>query len=172
MKRALMLAIAVVLALLTAGGPASAAPALTDASPKAEAKLGTAPHIVRLTFDQPVAQGGPYEVVVTGPDGQAWTEAMIGVDENVVTVPLRPLGPVGDYVVNYSVTPPRQSAVAGQYRFTLTKPGPAATDEQRRQAEAIAGGTASLPVWLWVVLGVALVGAVVAGMRLVRSYRG
>lgn len=145
--RVLSLVLAAVLCLF-ATPPASAAPALRDASPRAESRVSVAPRHVRLTFDRPVAGAGPYSITVTG-GGEVWSESMIGVDDTVVTVPLRSMPSSGEYLVSYQVTPPGGGAVTGRYRFFLSKVAPT-------------------PAWAWIVA--ALGGAVLlaAAFRLAR----
>jgi methionine-rich copper-binding protein CopC len=142
----MMRVLAVMVMLLFFSAPASASPALKDASPRAGSTVSVAPKFVRLTFDRPVAGGGPYSITVSG-GGQVWTESRIGVDGGVVTVPLRHSLPSGEYEVSYEVTPPGGVAVAGQYRFEL-------------------GGSSGTPVWVWVLIGVMTAGAIVTAFRL------
>ena len=73
----------------------------------------------------------------------------------VVGVGLRPLGPAGTYTVNYRVTSADGHVVSGSWSFRLTvagtgTPGPsAATSDTGR----------GIPVWPFVAVAVAIVGA-------------
>ncbi|SMD22027.1 copper resistance CopC family protein [Lentzea albidocapillata] len=148
MIRVLLLATAL---LLCSVPSASAEPALRDASPHAESRISVAPQRVRLTFDRPVAGAGPYSITVTG-GGEVWSEPMIGVDDTVVTVPLRLLPSTGEYLVSYRVTPPDGTVLAGRYRFFL-------------------GGSAPTPWWVWMVVTLGGVAMLVVAFRLARHPR-
>lgn len=140
--------LAFVFVLLCIGSPtASATPTLKDSSPQAGSQLSAAPPYVRLTFDRPVARGGPYEIAVTNADNEVMTESMIAVDGTVVTAPLRAL-PAGEYTVRYNVKPADSQVVTGQYRFTV--------------------GSSSPPVWVWVLVAVVGTSVVLLAWRLAR----
>ncbi len=135
------------------GGPAVADTGLASASPSAGSRVAVAPKVVRLTFTQPVVGGHRYRVEVTGPDGANWAEDLVGVDENVVTAPLRPLRPTGEYLVRYQVEPGGRQPLTGEYRFALA---PAVTED--------------LPGWLWPA-GLVLLLGVGAAVLLPRTAR-
>lgn len=140
--------LALVLVLFFAASPtAAAAPSLTETSPRADAQVTAAPKLVRLTFDRKIAGGGPYQVTVTDSGGQVVSEDVLGVDETVITAPLKPLAE-GEYTVSYDVKPPGAAALKGEYKFSF-------------------GRTLS-PVWVWTIAGVVAVGLVVAAWRLAR----
>ena len=90
-----MLALAGV-GLLGLATPAFAHNSLTGSNPANEASLDVGPQTVELTFDQPVQEGdGLNSVAVTGPDGTHWEGGPAKVDSNVVSAPVRELGPEG-----------------------------------------------------------------------------
>lgn len=99
-----------------------AAGQLKSSSPAAGARLTKAPETVRLTFDRPVLDGGANVVTVTGPDGKPWNSGTMGIDENVLTAILTPLGPHGEYVVDYAIRLGEPSPLTGQFRFTFAAP--------------------------------------------------
>lgn len=129
--------------------PASAAGVLVSSTPAAGARVSKAPQSVRLTFDRPLARGDSPDVTITGPDHEKWQDGAIGVDENVADVVLKPLGPAGDYIVDYTVNLGDPSPLTGQFRFTLTK------------AEAsTAPGETGWQTWAWLAGVVAVVAAI------------
>ncbi|WP_330277202.1 copper resistance protein CopC [Lentzea sp. NBC_00516] len=145
--------------------PASAGGALTSSSPSAGARVSRAPEAVKLTFDRPVRDGGANVVNVTGPDGTPWSSGVLGVDGNVVTAVLSPLGPEGEYVVDYAVRLGDPAPLTGQLRFTLTKPGPAA----QKQA---APKTTSPQTWAWLGGILAVVVTLAVGAGVLQARRG
>ena len=89
------------LGLFALAAPASAHNSLTSSNPGDEATLDSGPGQVVLTFDQPVQEGeGLNSVAVTGPDGKPWQGGPVEVDSNVVTAPVRELGPKGVYTID------------------------------------------------------------------------
>ncbi|MET9227800.1 copper resistance CopC family protein [Lentzea sp. NPDC003310] len=127
---------------------ASASPALVSANPGMNSTISVAPADVRLTFDRNVAGSGPYLIAVTG-GGQQWAESLIGADDTVLTVPLRPAMPAGDYLVTYELTPSDGVPVKGEYRFSLR-------------------GRTSTPWWVWALVGAVVLGAAATAYRLAR----
>lgn len=119
MKKSLTLIAVVLFGLLVTCPPASAAGELISSSPAEGARVSKAPGSVRLTFDRPVRGGGANNVTVTGPDGQQWQDGVMGVDENVMEIVLRPEGPAGDYAVDYTVSLGEPAPLTGRFTFTL-----------------------------------------------------
>ncbi|SDC78428.1 copper resistance CopC family protein [Actinokineospora iranica] len=159
-------------ALVGLAGTASAHNQLVSSNPADRASLETGPTTVELTFDQPVQSGDRLNsVVVVGPDGVGqWQDGKAAVRGNTVSVPVRPLGPAGDYRIGYSIVSADGHPVRGDLQFTLTKagtgtPGPAA--ETAAGAAAGAGEDSDgVPVWVWIAGAVALLGAgIVLAMR-------
>lgn len=142
--------------------PASAAGQLVSATPSAGARVSKAPEAVRLTFDRPVLDGGANVVTVTGPDGASWSSGAMGIDGNVVTALLSPLGPDGEYVVDYAVRLGDPAPLTGRLRFTLAKPG-----------QQAAPGTTSWQTWAWLgaILAVIAAIATAAGVQQARARR-
>ncbi|OLR95607.1 copper resistance protein CopC [Actinokineospora bangkokensis] len=155
------------LALAGAAGTASAHNQLVGSNPVAGSSVATAPDTVELTFDQPVQEGQDLNtVVVQGPDGSSqWQGGAAQVKSNVVSAPLRALGPAGKYTIGYRILSADGHSVTGEVEFTLTQAGTGTP------APATAGGTASqssgssapdggggIPVWVWVVGAVVLLG--------------
>lgn len=148
------------------GSPAFADGRLVSAKPAAGARVNKAPEAVRLTFDKPVLGGGANVVNVTGPDGKPWSAGTMGIDENVVTALLSPLGPKGEYVVDYVVRLGDPVPLTGQFRFTLTEPGPAAPQPAASKAWTWQG-------WAWLGGILVLVAVIIirAGMLQARARR-
>jgi copper resistance protein C len=153
------------LGLFAMAAPASAHNSLTGSNPANEASLDAAPQEIVLTFDQPVQEGeGLNSVAVTGPDGTQWQAGSATVDSNVVTAPVRELGPSGVYTIGYRVLSADGHPVSGELTFTLTKAGngnPAPTDTSSapaRNASAEEPVDDGLPVWVWLAGAVVLLG--------------
>ncbi len=162
--------------LLGLATPAFAHNSLTGSNPVNEASLDVGPQTVELTFDQPVQEGdGLNSVAVTGPDGSHWEGGPAKVDSNVVSAPVRELGPKGTYTIGYRIVSADGHPVSGELTFTLTTAGngtPAKddpsgtrTDTSDAAGESDDGG---IPIWVWLVgaavlLGVGLVFALNIG---------
>jgi hypothetical protein len=128
--------------------------------------LAKGPALVSATFNEPLQTAFPAMTVV-GPDANLWSTGDPRVDGAVLSVPLRPLGPVGRYTVNYRVTSADGHPVTGSCWFELTAPGPG-TPGPPATAARTAGG---IPVWPFVAVGAALL-AIAAGWALRRANRG
>lgn len=184
MRRALVVAGIAVLALFGAAGPAAAHNTLISSDPAEGAQLESAPSTITLTFDQAVQEGDVNEVAVTGPDGGQYAEGTVRVERNVVTAPVRPLGPAGEYVIGYRILSADGHPVSEEIRFTLTQAGqgtgspqppssvaaaPDTPQTQANQGEA-ADSSSGVPVWVWIVLAAALlVAGVTVALRMGRS---
>src|SRR5262249_43406104 len=134
--------------------PAPGHAARVSAEPADNAVLATGPERVSATFNERL-QTTFAAMTVVGPDGNVWSTGEPTVQGAVVGIGLRPLGPAGAYTVNYRVTSADGHVVSGSWSFRLTvpgtgSPGPAATGTD---------GGAQLPVWPFVAVTVALVGA-------------
>jgi methionine-rich copper-binding protein CopC len=150
---------------LAAAPLASAHAARIACDPAEGAKLARGPAQVSATFNEPL-QTAFAAMTVVGPDGNLWSTGDPRVDGAVISVAVRPLGPVGQYTVNYRVTSADGHPVMGSWWFELTAPG-SGTPGAPAAAPADAGG---FPVWAFVAVGVALV-AIAAGWALRRANR-
>jgi copper resistance protein C len=131
---------------------ASAHAVRVSCQPADNAVLTSGPDRASATFNEQL-QTTFAAMAVVGPDGNLWSAGEPTVQGAVVSIGMRPLGPAGSYTVNYRVTSADGHVVSGSWSFRLTEagtgaPGPAATDS---------GGSA--PLWPFVVLILALVGA-------------
>jgi hypothetical protein len=104
---------------------------------------------VSATFNEPL-QPGFDSMTVVGPDGNLWSAGEARVQGAIVSVALRPLGPVGRYTVNYRVTSADGHVVTGSWWFELTTagtgaPGPSAAARPARET--------GLPIWPFLVAG-------------------
>lgn len=130
--------------------PAFAHNQLTSSNPTDKASLDAGPGTVVLTFDQPVQAGeGLNTVAVTSENGDHWEGGVAEVASNVVTTPLRELGPAGVYTIAYRVISADGHPVDGTLTFTLTAASngtPAAPPED----SAAADDSGSVPIWVWI----------------------
>lgn len=175
----LLTAAIAMIALLAGAGPAAAHNVLVSSDPAEGAKLESGPDRITLTFDQFVQDADVNQVAVTGPNGGQWAEGPVEVRENVVTTPLRPLGPAGEYTLGFRILSADGHSVAEEIRFTLTTPGtgsPAgdaggtdatgtdpgtqtgagsdnADSADSAGEEADSGG---VPIWVWIAAAVVL----------------
>ncbi|MCT7661542.1 copper resistance CopC family protein [Mycobacterium deserti] len=151
-----------VLTLAMAGGSSAtagvaAAHATRVASdPVENAELTQSPARVSATFNEPL-QAQFAAMTVVGPDGNLWSTGDPRVQDTVISVGVRPLGPSGTYTVNYRATSADGHVVSGSWSFRLTvpstgTPGPSA-------AAPAAAPDEGFPVWPFYVGAVVLVGA-------------
>jgi methionine-rich copper-binding protein CopC len=154
-------------------GQAQAHDTLVSTQPAGDSTVTNGPPEIRLTFDKPV-QTGFTEVEVTGPGGGYWAAGPPNVNGDTVTAPLRPLGPVGRYTIQYRIVSADGHPVSGQAAFTLTVAGsgaPAAGPVGPRSLSVNAAPTApasggGIPFWVWPVAGGAAM--VLLGLLLAR----
>ena len=155
--------------LFIGAGVASAHDVLTGSNPAAGATVETMPATVTLTFDQPV-QNLDAVLVVTGPNGNLFTNGPAAVDGNNVTAPLGPAGPAGQYRVAYRIVSADGHPVTGQISFTLAAAGagtaagspPAAGSAPNGGSGSGSSGSGGLGGWIWLGLGIAAVLVVIA----------
>jgi methionine-rich copper-binding protein CopC len=169
----LIVAAVAVVAPVLAATPALAHAYLTSTSPADQAKLAAPPEQVTLTFNEPVTH---VAVAVEGPDGNRWDVGDPQATVRTVVQALRPLGPAGDYHVNYRVVSVDGHTVQGSVVFTLTAAGPGSPAPQPSATAAVGGGNDSSDVAgaspLWPVILVALaIAAIVGGWMLVGRRR-
>ncbi len=152
----LLLAAVTIVASLTAGA-AGAHAARISVDPAENAAVSTGPAHVRATFNEDL-QTTFAAMTVVGPDGNLWSSGQPQVQGAVVSVGVRPLGPTGNYTVNYRVTSADGHVVSGSWSFRLTAagtgtPGPTAASSDNSPGD--------LPVWPFIVGALVLVGGAV-----------
>jgi methionine-rich copper-binding protein CopC len=158
---ALLLAAVTFATTLTAGA-AGAHAARVAADPADNAAVSSGPVRVSATFNEDL-QTSFAAMTVVGPDGNLWSADEPQVHGTVVSVGVRPLGPVGNYTVNYRVTSADGHVVSGSWSFRLTVAG---TGTPGPSASATSPSTDGIPVWpFFVAAGLIVVGAVVWAVR-------
>jgi methionine-rich copper-binding protein CopC len=157
--------------LVSSALPAAAQTYLTASSPKDGGKVDVAPSRVVMEFTTPILTTG-YRVAVLGPNHSiAYQQLAAQITGDKLTQPLRPLGPPGEYRVEFRVVAADGQPLTGELRFTLTKPGPAAGGANARPAPFVPASTSVDDAWPWEpwtagALAVLLVtGAVLFGRR-------
>src|SRR6202012_2206301 len=162
---ALLLATVAFAPTLTAGA-ASAHAARVSADPADKASVSTGPVRVSATFNEDL-QTTFAAMTVVGPDGNLWTAGSPQVQGTVVSVGVRPLGPAGDYTVNYRVTSADGHVVSGSWSFRLTAAGTGTPGPAARTTDDSAG---DVPIWPFVLGAVILVGG--AALWSIRNRQG
>ena len=156
------------LGLFALAAPASAHNSLTGSNPADKAVLDAGPTEIVLTFDQPVQEGdGLNSIAVTGPDGEQWQGDVATVDSNVVTTPLRELGPSGTYTIGYRIVSADGHPVSGELTFNVNSAGngtPAAEGDpgwidMNPSADGGSDDGGGMPIWVWLVGAAVLLGA-------------
>jgi len=111
-------------------------------------------------------------VTVTGPNGNQWQAGPPVEAGAVVSAPVRPLGPVGQYTIAYLVLSADGHPVRGAVRFTLTTPGtgtataPSISDRSSIAPPGAAQTGSGGAVWPWLIgAGVLLAVGVAVGLR-------
>ncbi len=144
---------AVAFATTLPAGAASAHAARVSAEPADHAAVSIGPSRVSATFNEDL-QTTFAAMTVVGPDGNLWSTGVPQVHGTVVSVGVRPLGPTGNYVVNYRVTSADGHVVAGSWTFQLTTPG---SGTPGPAAQAPASPTDDVPAWPFMVGAIVLV---------------
>lgn len=148
------------LGLFALAGTASAHNSLVGSNPAENASLDAGPPTVMLTFDQPVQEGeGLNSVAITGPDGKEWQGGPATVDSNVVSAPLRELGPKGTYTIGYRIVSADGHPVSGKVTFTLTRAGNGTPAAASANVSTPSDGSGGVPIWVWLVGAAVLLGA-------------
>ena len=142
---------------------ASAHATRVSSEPPDRAVLASGPDQVSATFNERL-QTTFAAMTVVGPDSNLWSAGEARVQGAVVSSGVRPLGPAGNYTVNYRVTSADGHVVSGSWSFQLSvagtgTPGPAAAASDDRDA----------PVWPFVAITLVLVGG--AAVWAVRNRR-
>lgn len=157
-------AVGLLLAALTLAGAAVAYAHATrlSADPPENASLTTGPARVSATFNEQL-QTTFAAMTVVGPDGNLWSTGDPQVQGAVISVGVRPLGPVGTYTVHYRVTSADGHPVSGSWSFQLTTPG---SGKPGPPVKAPDSSSDNIPTWPFVIGAVALVaGAALWAMR-------
>ena len=161
-RRARFFAVSLLLAAVTivasaTAGTASAHAARISVDPAENAAVSAGPARVRATFNEDL-QTTFAAMTVVGPDGNLWSSGQPQVAGAVVSVGVRPLGPTGNYTVNYRVTSADGHVVSGSWSFRLTAPG---TGTPGPMVDSSDNSPGDVPVWPFIVGAVVLVGAAV-----------
>jgi copper resistance protein C len=151
----LLLATAICATLTAAAASAHAARVSVD--PAENAAVSTGPARVRATFNEDL-QTTFAAMTVVGPDRNLWSSGQPQVQGAVVSVGLRPLGPTGNYTVNYRVTSADGHVVSGSWSFRLTAAG---TGTPGPAADASDTTPGDVPIWPFIVGAVVLIGGAV-----------
>ncbi|MGO8962513.1 copper resistance CopC family protein [Mycobacterium sp.] len=149
---ALLLAAVAFATTLTAGA-ASAHAARVSADPADHAVVSTGPGRVSATFNEDL-QTTFAAMTVVGPDGNLWSVGAPQVHGTVVSVGVRPLGPTGNYAVNYRVTSADGHVVSGSWSFQLTTPGSGTPGPAAQSPDT---STDDVPTWPFILGAVVLV---------------
>jgi copper resistance protein C len=150
---ALLLA-AVALAPILTAGAASAHAARVSVDPADHASISTGPDLVSATFNEDL-QTTFAAMTVVGPDGNLWSAGSPQVHGTVVSVGVRPLGPAGNYTVNYRVTSADGHVVSGSWSFRLTAAG---TGTPGPSTQPAGDSHHDVPAWPFALGAVVLVG--------------
>lgn len=168
-------AIASAAILVGAAGPAAAQSYLKASSPQDGGTISVAPSQVVMEFTTPIRTVG-YRVAVLGPTRTiAYQQLAAHIAGDKLIQPLRPLGPPGEYRVEFRVVAADGIPLTGELRFTLTKPGPAEGGAAARNAPFVPASDSTndaLPWEPWTVGALAallVTGAVLFGWRVTRD---
>ena len=148
-----LLLVAVTIGATLTAGAASAHAARVSADPAENALVSTGPAKVRATFNEQL-QTTFAAMPVVGPDGNLWSTWPPQVQGAVVSGGVRPLGPIGNYTVNYRVTSADGHVVSGSWSFRLTTPGTGTPGPSAAPSDTATG---DIPIWPFVAGAVALV---------------
>lgn len=149
-----LLVLAVTLAAILTAGAASAHAARVSTDPADNAAVSAGPAHVTAVFNESL-QTTFAAMTVVGPDGNLWSSGQPQVHGAVVSVGVRPLGPTGNYTVNYRVTSADGHVVAGSWSFRLTTPGTGTPGPMADASDTSSGG---IPIWPFIAGAVVLVG--------------
>ena len=154
--------VALMLSGLLATAPAvSAHTVLTTTDPVADSTVDAGPSQVTATFNEDL-QPTFAAMTVVGPDGNLWSQGDATVQGKTAGVGLRPLGPSGQYTVNYRVTSADGHVVSGSWSFGVTVPSTGTPGPPVQEA----GKRDRIPLWPLIVgAAVLITGAAVWGLR-------
>jgi copper transport protein len=127
-------------ALAAPASPASAHAALTASGPAPEAVVPEAPNRITLTFSESV-QLVPGKIQVLDPTSERIDSGEPTVAGNTVTVPLRPGGGKGTYLLSYRVISADSHPVAGAIVYSVGAPStrPSGADADEKLDPAVKG---------------------------------
>lgn len=159
------------LAVLGLATPASAHNSLIASTPIDGASVEAGPGQIELKFDQPVQSGqGLNSIAVIGPNNDHWEGGAPQVSSNVVTAPVRPLGPAGTYKIGWKILSADGHPVTGELTFTLTKAGtgtPTPPEQQASPGNTSTSDGDGMPAWVWIAgAGVLLAAGLVVALRM------
>ncbi|MGH3451325.1 MAG: copper resistance CopC family protein [Haloechinothrix sp.] len=175
MRRLAISALLALCALVGLSTPALAHNVLISSDPEDGASLDAGPETITLTFDQAIQQGNVNQIAVTGPGGTQWARGPVEVDRTTAIVDVAPLGPAGTYTIGYRVLSADGHAVSGEIPFTLTNAGTGSpvpqtgtqADPDQPDAQPADSGSGGVPLWVWIVGALVLLGAgLVLALRL------
>lgn len=177
---------ALLAALLALGAPAQAHDTLLESDPADGATLETSPEAITLTFSADVLEVSPL-VRITDESGEQLAEITPSVDGPVATATLEEPLPAGTSTVQWRVVSSDGHPIEGTFEVTVeqeaaaeeTTEAPAeesapaettapAEEGEQATAEAAEEESGSSMTPLLIVLGVAVVGAVVAVLLIMR----
>lgn len=159
MKRALIACLIAGAAVLGTAAPAAAHNALISSDPKDKTSLEVGPSTVTLTFDQEV-QGGQGINTISVVDANGGHYEVPGdptIKDNAVSAQVAALGKAGQYKIGYRILSADGHPVSGELTFTLTKDG-TGTPRQVEAGNTPDSGSGGLPVWVWILGAVVLLG--------------
>ena len=111
------LALALLILLGLAAGPASAHDELSGSNPADNATVGVVPQSVELTFSS-VPSGIGAQVEVLDDAGENWAEGPVKIIDDTALQALRPGAPAGAYTVNWRVVSSDSHPIEGVLKFT------------------------------------------------------
>jgi len=163
-RRAAVVALLSLAALLLGAGPALAHTRLQRTDPGDGTTLDAAPQRVSLTFNENL----PAEfstITVVGPDGVAYQTGPVTADRTTISTAVRPLGPAGRYQIGYRVVSDDGHPVSGSVAFILATAA-AQPPPEVAAAPADPPQPRGEPVWPWLVGALVLVaGGVTVALR-------
>jgi hypothetical protein len=167
LRRTVVAAVAAGVALFGFPAPAAAHAVLLGTTPAEGSVVTTLTTEVTLTFNEPVrAQFST--VAVTGPDGRAYANGELSVQDNVVRQPVHPLRS-GDYEVAWRVVSLDGHPISGTFSFTVQLPAGLEPGEPPAPPPAAGDAEASgWRLWWWIPIGAALAAVAVLLVRLGR----
>ena len=171
---------ALLAALLALGAPAQAHDTLLESDPADGATLETSPEAITLTFSADILEVSPL-VRITDENGEQLAEITPSIDGPVATATLEEPLPAGTSTVQWRVVSSDGHPIEGTFEVTVeqdaaaeeTTEAPAeesspAEEGEQATAEAAEEESGSSMTPLLIVLGVAVVGAVVAVLLIMR----